>query len=115
MIEIKPIALEQLNTYRMAVMEKDRILGSVDIYLQDERAYLSHLVAGDLDAALSYGLGKAALNMADLRGAKAAFCTEPDMEAFLAPLRFQKESDSLWVVSLEKYFEAGCHASSEVL
>lgn len=110
MIEIKPFPLEQLNTYRMSVTEKSQILGSVDVYLQDERAFLLNLDTGELDTALLFGLGKAALNMADLKGAKEAVCSDASMEAFLMPLRFKKTGDSFWCVSLEHYFETGCHA-----
>ena len=110
MIEIKPIDLEQLNTFRMSVTERTEILGSVDVYLKDERAYLLNLNEGDLDTALLFGLGKAALNLADLRGAKEAVCSDASMEEFLIPLRFKKTDESLWNVSLEHYFEAGCHA-----
>ena len=110
MIEIKPIALEQLNTFRMSVLERAEVLGSVDVYLQEERAYLVNLNSGVLDTALLFGLGKAALNLADLRGAKEAVCSDPSMESFMAPLRFKKTSESLWTLSLEHYFETGCHA-----
>lgn len=116
MIEIKPIGLEQLNTYRMAVTERDDVYGSVDLYLQGEQGFLSNLRATEeLDAALSYGLGKAVLNMADLKGAKTVSCADPGMESFLSPLGFTKAEDSLWTLSLKHYFEAGCHAKSEEL
>ena len=110
MIEIKPVALEQLNTFRMQVTEKTEVLGAVDVYLQDQCAFLSNLDTGVLDSALLYGLGKAALNLADLRGAKEAFCSDATMESFLTPLRFKKTDEATWKVSLEHYFEVGCHA-----
>ena len=110
MIEIKPFPLENLNTFRVSVAERTDVLGSVDIYLQDERAYLTNLVKGELDNALLYGLGKAALNMADLRGAKEVICNDTSMEDFILPLHFKKTGETSWFVSLEHYFETGCHA-----
>ncbi len=110
MIEIKAVPLDKINTFRMTVIERTEILGSVDVYLQDGRAYLTNLVSGELHATLLFGLGKAALNMADLRGAKEAVCDDASMEVFLSPLRFEKISDTRWCVSLEDYFKTGCHA-----
>ena len=110
MIEIKPISTARLNTVRMVVTEGDSVLGSVTVYIQGENADLSNLETTDaLDFSLLYGLGKAALNYADLNGAKTATCHDEGMSDFVKALRFTKDGE-VWALSLEHYFESGCHA-----
>ncbi len=110
MIEIKPINLKGLNTVQIVVTEGENVLGSVNVYLQNGNADLSDLRTTDaLDFSLLYGLGKAALNYADLNGAKTATCHDDGMTDFLKALRFT-DTDGVWTLSLEHYFESGCHA-----
>lgn len=110
MIEIKPINTNRINTVQMVVTEGADVLGSVTIYLQETNADLSELKTTDaLDFSLLYGLGKAALNYADLHGAKTATCHDDRMADFVKTLRFAKNGD-VWTLTLEGYFESGCHA-----
>ncbi|MGN1059255.1 MAG: hypothetical protein ACI4QW_02390 [Clostridia bacterium] len=58
---------------------------------------------------LDYGLAKALLNMADLRGIKTVYGSNTDLDKLYTVLRFTKENHE-FVLSLDVYFTAeGLH------
>lgn len=110
MIEIKPVTTDTPGLYRMTVFVENKVWGSVDLLLQGEVGVLSNLfVTQRTEASISFGLGKAVLNLADFHNVKTVICTDKNMEWFLMPLGFLKTEDAVFKVSLQHYFDTGCH------
>ncbi len=94
------------NMIVMSAKDKDEILAVGALCMKDYKVYLDHIVLKDTyreDLNLSLGILKSLLNLADLRGIKTVYGSNPDMERFYKMLRFQKENDT-YTLSLEGYF-----------
>lgn len=91
----------------MAARDGDDILALGALSMKNYRAYLNHIILPDdlvEDLNLAIGLLKSLLNLADLRGMKTIYGDNPCMEKYYKMLRFQKDEQDVYVLSLEGYF-----------
>ncbi|MBR6729702.1 MAG: hypothetical protein IKL80_06035 [Clostridia bacterium] len=93
------------NELAMGVFTEKGLTGLGSLSLIGYKPHLNFVHITEDDAMLCHGLGKALLNMADLRGIKTVYGSNPDLEDLYKRLRFQKE-EGLFVLSLENYFTA---------
>ncbi len=109
----------QTDDVVMSMTDKDELLGVGVIKLFGECANLCGIYIKDDDFSLSYSMGKALLNVADLRGAQYAVCDSHKMERVLTALKFKKISsydgeipeelkEHSYFLNLSGYFVAGC-------
>lgn len=93
----------------MTAREKDEILALGALSMKNYKVYLDDIVVKkDLceDINLALGLLKSLLNLADLRGIKAVYGSNCDMDKLYRMLRFAEieEDKKEYMLSLEGYF-----------
>ncbi len=91
----------------MVAKEKNVILAIGALFLKNYKVFLDLCVPAvneENNTALILGLMKSLLNLADLRGIKTVFGGNPDMEHLYRLLRFCKNDDAIYELSLEGYF-----------
>ncbi|MBE7022352.1 MAG: hypothetical protein E7414_03965 [Ruminococcaceae bacterium] len=93
------------NEQAMGVYTQSGLIGLGSLCLCGYKVYLNFIHLAEEDAALSHGLAKSLLNMADLRGIKTVYGSNPALDKLYACLRFQKENEE-YALSLENYFQA---------
>ncbi len=96
------------NEQVMCATDDENIIGVGSLALIDYKVYLNFLHAKDDDAMLLLGLAKSLLNMADLRGIKTVYGSNPSLFPLYERLRFKQENGE-YVLSLAHYFEAEHH------
>ncbi|MBE7009907.1 MAG: hypothetical protein E7418_00270 [Ruminococcaceae bacterium] len=96
------------NEQVMAMTEGDKTLGLGSLSLVGYKVYMNFIHVEDGSDMLMHGLAKSLLNMADLRGMKTIYGSNPALDALYIRLRFKKE-DNEYVLSLENYFQAEHH------
>ncbi len=89
----------------MGLYTADGLAGLGSISLQGTKVYLNFVHVSGEAVELQHGLAKALLNMADLRGIKTVYGSNPQLEKLYHMLRFHKENNE-FALSLEGYFTA---------
>lgn len=103
------------NEIVMTARDGDKILAAGSLSLQDGRVFLNCAVLSkdmEEDLNLLLGLMKGLLNLADLRGIKTVYGTNPALFDIYKILRFQKKSScgkTLYKLPLEGYFTCENH------
>lgn len=99
----------------MVCEERGSVSGVTSLCLREGRVYLNLLAAAEEmnDMSFLLGLAKALMNLADLRGIKTLYGSQPELAPIYRALRFQ-EKDGEFCVSLEGYFTAGHEHKQEV-
>lgn len=69
------------------------------------KVYLNFVFAEENNWDMTYGITKALLNMADLRGIQTIYGNNPTLDRLYTALRFQKTEND-FVLNLEGYFTA---------
>ena len=98
----------------MSAKEKGEILAVAALFLKEYKVFLDLLVATDEmkeNSGFMLGVLKSLLNLADLRGIKTVYGSNPDLENYYKLLRFQKsmlENSEVYELSLDGYFSYGC-------
>ncbi len=98
------------NTIVMAARDNGKILAAGALSMKNYRVFLDHIaVSAEYveDLNLVVGLMKSLLNLADLRGMKMVYGSNPAMFDLYKMLRFKKnteEGKKLYELSLEGYF-----------
>lgn len=95
----------------MCAMDKDELLAVGSLSMIDYKVYLNLAVATNAwkgNAGFMLGLMKSLLNLADLRGIKTVYGTNPDLFDFYRLLRFQEDTTDggrkIYSLDLEGYF-----------
>jgi hypothetical protein len=102
--------IDLTGTIVMTARENGTILALGALSMKDYRVFLDHIVvSGEYveDLNLVLGLMKSLLNLADLRGMKTVYGSNPAMFDLYKMLRFKKsagESKKMYELSLEGYF-----------
>ena len=102
--------IDLTGTIVMTARENGTILALGALSMKDYRVFLDHLVvSGEYveDLNLVLGLMKSLLNLADLRGMKTVYGSNPAMFDLYKMLRFKKsagEAKKMYELSLEGYF-----------
>ena len=102
--------IDLTGTIVMTARENGTILALGALSMKDYRVFLDHIVvSGDYveDLNLVLGLMKSLLNLADLRGMKTVYGSNPAMFDLYKMLRFKKsagEAKKMYELSLEGYF-----------
>jgi len=94
------------NEQVMAMTEADTVTGLGSLSLIGYKVYLNFIHAEE--PMLCHGLAKSLLNMADLRGIKTVYGSNPELTSLYNRLRFKQENNE-FVLSLENYFQAEHH------
>ena len=89
----------------MTSRDGETMIGLGSLSLNAGKVYLNHIifVPEFEDELMVQGLAKALLNLADLRGIRVVYGTEPALEKLYAALGFQNENEE-YVLQLEGYF-----------
>lgn len=102
--------IDLTGTIVMTARENETILALGALSMKDYRVFLDHIVvSGEYveDLNLVLGLMKSLLNLADLRGMKTVYGSNPAMFDLYKMLRFKKsagEAKKMYELSLEGYF-----------
>ena len=102
--------IDLTGTIVMTARENGTILALGALSMKDYRVFLDHIVvSGEYveDLNLVLGLMKSLLNLADLRGMKTVYGSNPAMFDLYKMLRFKKragETKKMYELSLEGYF-----------
>ncbi|WP_249313831.1 MULTISPECIES: hypothetical protein [Congzhengia] len=102
--------IDLTGTIVMTARENGTILALGALSMKDYRVFLDHIVvSGEYveDLNLVLGLMKSLLNLADLRGMKTVYGSNPAMFDLYKMLRFKKsagEAKKMYELSLEGYF-----------
>ena len=102
--------IDLTGTIVMTARENGTILALGALSMKDYRVFLDHIVvSGEYveDLNLVLGLMKSLLNLADLRGMKTIYGSNPAMFDLYKMLRFKKsagEAKKMYELSLEGYF-----------
>ena len=102
--------IDLTGTIVMTARENETILALGALSMKDYRVFLDHIVvSGESveDLNLVLGLMKSLLNLADLRGMKTVYGSNPAMFDLYKMLRFKKsagEAKKMYELSLEGYF-----------
>ncbi len=98
----------------MSAKEKGEILAVAALFLKEYKVFLDLLVATDEireNSGFMLGVLKSLLNLADLRGIKTVYGSNPNLKNYYKLLRFQKsmlENSEVYELSLEGYFSCDC-------
>ena len=91
----------------MAAKDGEEYLGAGALELRVDKVYLDFLVTKEEDLVLKLGIIKSLLNLADLRGIKRVYGSNPELESYYKMTRFQENSGE-FALDLEGYFTCGC-------
>ena len=91
----------------MAAKDAEEYLGAGALELRVDKVYLDFLVTKEDDLVLKLGIIKSLLNLADLRGIKRVYGSNPELESYYKMTRFQEENGE-FSLDLEGYFTCGC-------
>lgn len=103
----------------MAVRDSETLLGVGVMRLHDDFVIIDDICMKEADFSLEYGLGKALLNTADLRGSRHAVTDRKDLARLLTALKFRTVdeagdevleyiADFEYYLNLDGYFVANC-------
>lgn len=87
----------------MGVYADGALIGLGSLQWEHMRVYLDFIHAADSDPALVYGLAKALLNMADLKGIQTVYGRNAALTELYTALRFKKNNNE-FLLSLDGYF-----------
>lgn len=98
------------NAIVMAARDNDKILAIGTLSMKEYRVFLDHIAVlqeYSEDYSLVSGLMKSLLNLADLRGIKTVYGSNPSMFHLYKMLRFKElpsDGNKIYELSLEGYF-----------